>query len=316
MLTDYIPDGYGGQLGDHLARAHLRGRLDDINSEPRSLRHNNLTAYISEFNHPALSARCIVDSIDWHSLPETHQLKPKRDGTGWTPHEWDLISTYARIRGSAAHALQSAPADKEASQTLQEEITKLEHVDNPDEMYRVVSEWSGSRDMMPPDGLQTINQTPTQELINTCKDETRCIEDNWHRAARHHNIHPLLNEARIIVKIDDVLYCSSPDQISHINDSPQLPPAMYNIDAKSTEKIHPKHIIQAETQRRAVASRVSEDEPVHAILIRLGLEKEDWDIHTSLDDDWPAEKAWDMFRRRAETLYNDGLVQAELSQLE
>ena len=315
MIRDYIPDYAGDITSNRVAKYAIQGLINDSDALSHQLtrgKNDDLTAYTSSKHTPALSAPSIIKFVDWYSLPNDHPLYPSRDGSGIAPEDWRLISKYAEIRGRAAHIRQTADSSDEASNRIHAETAKLKRIDKFERMYRAVRDWSGTVDMMPLDGLKSLGDNPTDNLIDRCKSESLHISENWHHAAQHHSIRPIVSEARVIVEIDGILYCACPDQIAHVTDSPRLPAAMYTIDGKATERIRAKHIAQAEAQRRAVESRVADGEAVHAILIRLGVEYDDWDIHTSLDDDWMGEEAWQIFQQKAEVLYEDGRVQAEL----
>ncbi len=314
VLSEYLPEYIDSASSNRHAKYALAGILND-DAHPRSLRTDH-SAYIpANDTDPALASRSIIHSIDWHSVPEDHLLAPERNGDGWTPREWDHISTYARIRGAAAHELYAAPDAESGAQALRDELTAIKTIDSPAEMHGAVYSWTDSH-MTPPDDLQHLTDTPREVLYRTCKDDARGIADNWSSAAREHSLHTLVNEATIVETIDGTRYCTRPDQIVYTTDSPSLPDGVYPLDAKAVSRIQPAHYLQAEAQRRAINARVADDADVHAILLRLGVERGDWEIHSSIDDDWPGEKAWEMFTRKAETLYDDGLVDVALGQVE
>lgn len=315
MLKHYLPHYLDNIKREQAARYAIEGIIHDSDAQSHKLtkaRKDEITAYTCEKHPPALSAPSIIKFVDWYALPENHPLYPSRDGSGFAPEDWRLIGKYADIRGTAAHIRQAAESPEESSRRIHEETAELKRIDKFEQMYTAVRDWSGTVEMMPLDALRSLGDDPTEHLIDRCKDESLHISENWHQAAQHHSVHPILSEARLIVKIDGVLYCACPDQIAYVTDSPRLPPAMYSIDGKAVERIQPEHIAQAEAQRRAVETRVADDEPVHAILIRLGVGRDDWDIHSSTSDDWMGDEAWQIFKQKAEVLYDDGRVQADM----
>lgn len=322
MLDDYIPayvSDHVGTFGAHTAKYALEGIIHDSSAEPRKLpHHNNLSAYSSDKHDPALSARSIVDSIDWHNLPDNHILSPELTGDGFSPTDWDIIRKYARTRGTGAHILRSTDDTSEATLKFNKEMeTLLNDIDDVEYMHQIVHRWQGStEELMSPDILDAMGDTPSNALQNACKEESRFAADNWKHAELELRFRLVLDEAQIVNTVDGTRYAAKPDRISYLNEpTNNLPSGLYNIDGKVTERIKPKHVVQAEAQRRIIDSITNSDATVHAAVLRLGTELGSWDIHSSHDDDWPAEQAWEMFQSRAETLYNDGLVQAALSKL-
>lgn len=312
VLEEYLPDYLNGCPNERYAKWCLRGVLND-NARPRSLDGMPYTAYLtnSHATKPALAARSIIHSIDWESLPADHPLAPNRTGDGLAPDEWRLISEFARIRGKAAHTLQTT--DASWGEVSNDEIGRLEDVEDAEQMYHLVYGWKGSPSpLTPPEELEHVSDTPTEALIEAGKTGAYTAARNWEQAESELGLSTLLNEPSLVVDFDHTRYCSRPDRISIADDSATLTAGLYNVEAKTTVRIQPEHVLQAEAQRRAINARTADGEQAHAVLLRLGSEMGDWEIHTSRDDDWLGDEAWDMFRQQAKNLYSDGRVKAAL----
>ncbi|NHN60463.1 MULTISPECIES: hypothetical protein [Halorussus] len=314
MLSNYLPDEY--EDGDLYLRSTLSGHIDSqLHARPVP-GNTHLSAYPREspINKPALSARSITDTIDWHSLPDNHRLKPDTHGDGYTPDEWQLVREYSRIRGAAAHALHSTYDAEEAAKALRDELDALNDADDPDAMLDVVHRWDGSHRVTSPEDADVLGKTPVDALLEAAEDGAHICADNWDMASREHGMDALAVEPTIPEEVDGVTYCPCPDETVAIIDSDTLPDGVYTVDGKTGKSIKPAHIVQAEAQRRALDERLYDD--VHGLILRLGPERGNWSILSSHDDDWLADEAWTLFLRKAEKLYDDTHVQAGLRRLE
>lgn len=312
MLSKYLPDRYSED--EPFLKALLIGYIDS-ELYAQSVPETDLSAYISDSKHerPILSARSITDAIDWYSLPDDHPFSPDSNGDGFTPDEWQLVREFSRIRGSTAHGLHSILGAEEAAEVLDSELAALEDVENPETMLEAVHRWPGANRVKPPEEVEVLDRGATDVLKSTAKSGARFAGDNWDIINREHDMTVLVDEPTIPEEVDGVPFCPCPDEVVSIPDSDALPPAIYTLDGKTGPHIKPAHIVQAEAQRRALDERLHA--PVHGLILRLGDERGDWDILASTDDDWLTDKAWELFRRKAEQLYDDGRVQARLEQM-
>ena len=321
MLSEYLPDHLPDIESKYVAEYSLIGTIDDT-AHPRSVPQTPHTAYIhdNDDDEPAIATRSITDSIDWDAVPNDHDLYQYcGDNDDEDNEEWDrdLVTDYSRIRGAAAHAAYTVPDTDNITDRLRDELADIHDIDDPEAMYEAVYNWPGSKPQIPPPEVAPlVRETITEELHRQIEEGARLIADNWLRAESNTGWHTLINEATIVAEVDGTWYCARPDQIIYPTDESDLRPHLYNLDAKAVVSLHPEHVVQAEAQRRAIDSRVADDADVHAIILQLGVDRGDWSIHSSLDDDWPGDKAWDMFNRRAKSLYNDDLVDAALSLLD
>ncbi|WP_435180419.1 hypothetical protein [Halorussus sp. AFM4] len=329
-LVDYFPDYISQPCKYVRASVAIQGIIDDEGVFPRDLPGTEYTAYLTdEDDPPTLGARSIANSIKFYDLPSDHSFHPNnlhrrlandelKEDDKLNGRDSNLIKEYSRIRGAAAHSLYTASVPESDNEDFLNDLNDIYDVNNPLEMYESVYEWPGSNPLMTrPDLLQVIDDSPTEALYQSCKDGAWMASDNWDAARREHKWRVLVTEGHIIVEIDGIRYCARPDQIVYIDGSPTLPPGLYTIDAKAVTRLKPDHILQAEAQRRAISSRVADNADVHAIILKLsGAERGEWKIFSSLnDDDWLPDQAWDMFYRRAKTMYEDAYIRTKLRQL-
>jgi hypothetical protein len=310
MLPDYVPDDYSGSEVQYVRDVHLtqhdesvvhRGRLNQLSGS-----YYRVETFLGDEEN-IIAATTVGEEIDWSSLLSSHQYHRSHDGSGHHPSDWPLIRWYSRKRGILLHHyclrdntdlqgraehLLATPPDEHTHHDVQEAVAEWQHaprVPHPDE-----------------DGAYNDSERSLGERMSI---EADAAHQNWQRLRDSLTTRHVADEQLVLGDTtDDHPYGGQIDRLTEIRDGP-LPPDVYVLEIKLAADWHPRHLLQAEAHRRALQDDMPD---ISAAVARLGVKDDDYELITSHDDEWDEEELWDMFCRRAKSLYDSGLYQAAL----
>lgn len=311
MLSQYVPDDYVGSDRAYICEVYLNAHSKRIVSRGRL---NQLAARYYAIQTPTgdienvLAGTTITGEIDYAALPPDHPYHRSHDASGHHPDDWPLIRYYAQKRGILLHhhiLHDHVPLEERAEQLLATTPDDATHED----VQQAVAEWPHAP-RVPPPSEDHAHDDCQRALAEYADIEARKAARNWGEIADTLNTRWITDEQLVLGETaDSHVYGGEIDRLTAVERGPVLP-SLYVLDFKLAREWHPRHLLQAEAYRRALA----DDLPgIDAAVVRLGVEEGDSEIITSHDDAWDEKELWDIFCRRADSLYEDSLYQVALA---
>jgi hypothetical protein len=304
MLSKYVPDDYVGSDAEYIRNVYLtdgrrvvhRGRLNRVSGCYYAIK--NLSGDVEN----AYAATTIIDEIDYSALPEEHPYHRSHEGSGHEPDSWPLIRWYSSKRGILLHhtILHDGTSIKGCAQ-------KLLSTPPDDATHRdvqiAVSDWPHAPRVPHPDEDNAFDDCETA-LAHSIQFEVEAAAHNWEQLYNELDTCWIADETKIIGETEDgQLYGGEIDRLTGVEDGFPVRD-VYVFDYKVSDDWHPRQLVQAEAYRRTL----QDDMPgIEAAVVRLGVKKDDYEVVTSNDDRWLPDTLWDMFKDRAESLYDDNL---------
>jgi hypothetical protein len=311
MLEDYIPedapeyyhgDHYGGVSAN--PTEYIESVVNpDVVTGSLSFASGSFYRKVNDpIERPAvLSARTIVDGINWKDLGNDHEYH-------WTAkHEGEdrpMIRAYTRARGILVHSLvlDDGVGFDEALRRVVTDIDRASAKMSYDDLYQTVAEWDGAPRVKPPEE-EYVYETPRPALDQRIKDEAYTAVDNWKHIEDQLSLKEVDDEVVVLGEThDDHGYGCKLDRLASVEEASRLPAGLYVVDIKVGEEWHPAHFTQVEAYRRALFQDLA-SEP-YGLVARIGPEKGDYDVHTSHDEKWKSAVLYELFERKARWMYD------------
>ena len=296
ILSRYVPDWWGETDRDYIETE----LLNDEHIHRGKLPNRDDTGYVKDgtFTHAGIAIRDALADVKWHEIPLPEALQPPT--SEYDSDERDAVRWYTRPRGSIAHT-DLLDDGRTIEQALNDELDRLRGPPDGWTYDEVLNTLAGL-DIAPSirHGTSHAYQPSEKTLREKAKLEGRDAATKWKLKQDDVLPHtPLADEVKYVIKTNHRQYVGGQaDRIAHLHDYDS--PA--NIEIKVTQAIHPFHILQAETARRA-AEELLDEECMGAIL-RITPDG-DHEVLTSEDEGWPEDKCWEMVCARIEELYTE-----------
>jgi hypothetical protein len=312
MLSKYTPNRYTGSDAQYIRDVHLRqhdeavvhrGRLNQL-----SARYYCVETLLGNKQN-ILSATTIAHQIDYDTLPESHPYHHGHDASGHHPSDWPLIRWYSRKRGILFHNLVLDDDGEDITGRAEDLVTTPPEDHTHEDVQEAVSSWKHTPRVPHPDEDHAYT-TAEEALVSHMRDEANQAANEWDRLTLNHDIRSIADEQLVVGETDDGHpYGGQADRIATIHDGP-VKEGLYVVELKLARDTHPRHLIQAEAHRRALA----DDLPgISAAVVQLDVAADDYELITSHDDRWDEDELWSLFCRRTASLYDDGLYQVALA---
>ena len=302
MLSDHVPDDNHGSDVQYVRDVHLqshedaivhRGRLSQLGGHYYRIRD------LLDNERNILAGTTIADEIDWHSLPEDHDYHRSPDGSNHSSDIRPLIRWYSRKRGILLH--HNCLRDGKDLAGLAEDLVSTPPEDHSHhDVQAAVAEWRHAPRVPHPDEDAAFSDAK-DALAHRMAHEVDAARHNWERLNDTLDTRWVADETKVIGETPDGhAFGGEIDRLTEIRDGP-VPPEVYVFDIKLADEWHPRHLVQTEAYRRAL----SDDMPgINAAVARLGIEDRDYELIPTSDDGWDADELWNLFSRRADSLYD------------
>ena len=311
MLSQYVPDDYVGSdrayicevyLNAHSKRIVNRGRLNQL-----AARYYAIQTTTGDIEN-VLAGTTITDEIDYATLPPDHLYQRSHNASGHHPDDWPLIRYYAQKRGILLHHYilhDDVPLEERAEHLL----ATTPDGTTAEDVQEAVGKWRHAPHVPLP-SEDHAHDDCQRALAEYADMEARKAARNWQEIADTLDTRWIADETKVLGETPDGhVYGGQIDRLTAVENE-SIPPGVYVLDLKLAADWHPRHLVQAESYRRALA----DDFPgIDAAVVRLGVEDGESEIITSHDDEWDAEELWSLFSRRADSLYNDSLYKVALA---
>ncbi|MDG5760654.1 hypothetical protein QA600_15060 [Natronococcus sp. A-GB1] len=254
-------------------------------------------SYYSDGRRAAISARSIAEFADYSQLPADHQLyEPENTGagTGRTPRESERIRLYTSARGSVFHRHQELPAKAELSigQLVREELSSPPPCDNWRDVHKTLADYNGAPLVDPPDSsIKTGREALVKAMVLEVTEARDIFRNEWGEIENW----TVGREKPFLSDVDGYLFGGCVDRFSIVLDESSRYAGVFSTELKFTDRIRPKHYLQAASYRYAFEPVSTVVRPLDAALVRIDIEEGTCEIETSRDSDWP-DDAWNKFK--------------------
>lgn len=296
VLSRYAPDPWKTDPREYI-KDNL---LDDSHIHRGQLPSRSETAYISDYptTRTGIAIHDVIQTIDWHDIPINYPaLEPP--SSQYDADEREHVRWYTRVRNAICHA-DLLEFEREPEPAIAEELNRMR---GPPEgsTHEDVLDTLAATDAAPSIREEThlVYDTAEKALRNKARAEGRSAATKWELQEDELPLTVLADEVMFVVESARRTYVGGQtDRVAHLHeyDAPGV------VEIKVTEILHPSHILQAETARRAVTEVL--DEEAVGVVLRI-TPNGDYEILTSEDEGWPREEAWDWVCRRSRIVYDE-----------